>query len=94
MVNKAADLQEIFKGAFFPGQEKPVQAPEPDPIEDTEKPGKIRPERSVKDPFAAAEAQRIFNPNMPPVTRRPLKDQLDMGTGPAMDTSGRWGTSK
>ncbi len=87
------NLQEILRGALKmdPNPELRPQTPEPKFIADTAKPGKIRNERSVNNPTTAAEAQRIYNPNLPPAPSRPLKDQLDKGTAEAMDMSGRWG---
>lgn len=74
-----------------PNPELDPQTPQPKFVADTAKPGKVRTERSVNNPYTAAEAQRVYNPSLPPVPGKPLKDQLDMGTAGAMDMTGRWG---
>jgi hypothetical protein len=60
------------------------------PIHD--KPAKDKP-RSVGNVQLSAEAQRIYNPQAPPVPiKQPNAQQAKGGTAPAMDTGGPWGT--
>jgi len=49
--------------------------------------------RTLGDVRVAAEAQRIFNPALPPtVPKGPTAAQMESGTTTAMDTTGNWGT--
>jgi hypothetical protein len=46
--------------------------------------------RSLGNIYSAAEAQKIFNPQLPTV-KAPPAAQIDQGVASAMDTSGTWG---
>ena len=48
--------------------------------------------RTLGNPFVAAEAQRIYNPSLPPTKPKgPTEAQMSAGTTSAMDTQGNWG---
>lgn len=48
--------------------------------------------RTLGNPIVAAEAQRIYNPNLPPTKPKgPTEAQMSAGTSSAMDTTGNWG---
>ena len=48
--------------------------------------------RTLGDVRVAAEAQRIFNPAIPPMPPKPPSTtMIDRGTSGAMDTTGTWG---
>ena len=87
--------------------DKPAKPADPKPAE----PGAVqRPEtfvRTMNDPAAAAEAARIYNPNLPPMApqpgaplpaaaapasvKPPTKAMQSQGTTSTLDMSGRWG---
>lgn len=49
--------------------------------------------RTVGNPNLAAEAQRIYNPNLPPTKpKAPTKALLEQGTTAVADVTGSWGT--
>lgn len=49
--------------------------------------------RTLGNVRAVAEAQRIYNPNLPPtVPKGPTAAQMEAGTTSALDTQGNWGT--
>lgn len=49
--------------------------------------------RTLGDVMVSAEAQRIFNPALPPTKPKPpTAAMMDAGTASAMDTTGNWGT--
>lgn len=44
------------------------------------------------NPLVAAEAQRIYYPNLPPTKPKgPTAAQMEAGTSEALDTTGNWG---
>ena len=48
--------------------------------------------RTLGSAVVAAEAQRIYNPALPPTkTKGPTEAQQEVGTSAALDTSGNWG---
>lgn len=48
--------------------------------------------RSLGNVYSAAEAQRIFNPNLPPTKPKgPTAAQTELGTSSTMDLEGNWG---
>jgi hypothetical protein len=50
------------------------------------------PKKTVKDIRISAEAQRIYNPQMPPVPpKAPPAKMVGQGIAPAMDLTGAWG---
>jgi hypothetical protein len=50
--------------------------------------------RTLGDVRPAAEAQRIFNPNLPPMApKAPTAAQMESGTTSAAGMEGNWGTS-
>ena len=50
--------------------------------------------RTLNNVRVAAEAQRIFNPTLPPTKPKgPTEAQINQGTTPAADMSGNWGTA-
>lgn len=50
--------------------------------------------RTLGSVRVAAEAQRLFNPTLPPTKpKAPTAAQLDVGSAAAMDTTGNWGTA-
>lgn len=50
--------------------------------------------RTLDNVRSAAEAQRIFNPTLPPTKPKgPTEAQLGQGTAPAADMQGNWGTA-
>ena len=93
-----ADLTpEILEGAFFP---EVLKAPKPEPKPEPEGPKVGRPRkmpaqpRGVRDISLIAEAQRIFNPAMPPAPvkpKGPTATTAELGSTPAMGTGGAWG---
>lgn len=51
--------------------------------------------RSLGNVSAAAEAQRIYNPNLPPTKPKgPTEAQTELGASSAMDLQGNWGQSQ
>lgn len=51
--------------------------------------------RSLGNIFSAAEAQRIFNPSLPPTKpKAPTNEQLNKGSSSTMDIEGNWGQSQ
>jgi hypothetical protein len=73
----------------------PVDAPVPAPVELTPPPPAPKPAkagRTVGDVSVMAEAQRIYNPQIPPQPpKAPSAAMVKQGTSSAMDTSGAWG---
>jgi len=68
--------------------------PEPVKIEAPKKEAraKIYP-RTIGDLFTITEAQRVFNPGMPPTKPKgPPAAQVEAGTSGALDLTGSWGT--
>jgi len=54
-------------------------------------PIKVEKPKSVGDVTISAQAQRIYNPNMPPAPpKAPTAAQSEQGTGPAMDLASKW----
>ena len=50
--------------------------------------------RTLNNVRVAAEAQRIFNPTLPPTKPKgPTEAQINQGTTPAADMQGNWGTA-
>ena len=50
--------------------------------------------RSLGNVTVAAEAQRVFNPNLPPTKpKAPTAAQLEKGSSSALDNTGNWGTA-
>lgn len=48
--------------------------------------------RTLGSAVVTAEAQRIYNPALPPTkTKGPTEAQQEVGTSAALDTSGNWG---
>lgn len=68
--------------------------PEPAPVAPPSEPAPPAPEtprgKSMGDPQIAAEAQRIYNPNMPPAPPKALASPGE-GTVSTLDVSGTWG---
>lgn len=51
--------------------------------------------RSLGNVFSAAEAQRIFNPSLPPTKpKAPTAAQTELGTSSTMDIEGTWGQAE
>jgi len=49
--------------------------------------------RTMTDVSVMAEAQRIFNPSLPPtIPKPPNAKQMEAGTTSALDIGGSWGT--
>jgi hypothetical protein len=50
--------------------------------------------RSLGNVYTTAEAQRIFNPQLPPTKPKPPTEaQTKLGTSSSMDVEGNWGQS-
>lgn len=50
--------------------------------------------RSLGNVYSAAEAQRVFNPQLPPTKPKgPTEAQTKLGTSSSMDVGGNWGQS-
>jgi hypothetical protein len=77
-------LQRTFGAAPAP------PPPAPAPVSPPPPPPKPR-GKSIGDPRIAAEAQRIFNPALPPAPPKAPAAMADQGVAPAMGTSGPWG---
>ncbi len=87
---------DILEGAFGPPKPPKSETPKPEP----EGPKVGRPRklpaqaRGVRDISLIAEAQRIFNPGMPPAPvkpKGPTATTAELGSTPAMGTAGAWG---
>lgn len=49
--------------------------------------------RTMGNISTIAEAQRVYNPNLPPTKpKAPTAAQMEVGTSPSMGTEGNWGT--
>ena len=80
---------DILEGAF--GPPKPAPKPEPAPAPEGPKLGRPRkvpaPPRGVGDISLIAEAQRVFNPALPPAKPKgPTATTAALGSTPAMGT--------
>ena len=72
------ELEHLIKPA------EPVKAPVP-----------VKKKRTLGDVYTALEAQRIFNPAIPSIAKPPMPapaNQQNIGTAPAMDMTGGWGS--
>jgi hypothetical protein len=85
---------DILEGAFGPPKPAPKSEPAPEP----EGPKLGRPRkmpaqpRGVGDISLIAEAQRVFNPALPPAKPKgPTATTAELGSTPAMGTGGAWG---
>jgi hypothetical protein len=87
MADIEKQLKKIFgKAPALPPE--PAPAPAPPPVKLPPKPTK-----GLADISIAIQAQRIYNPDLPPApaTKAPTTAMLEQGSAPAMDTSGAWG---
>ena len=87
---------DILEGAFNPEKLKAKQAPAPAPEPEAPKVGRPKktpsPPRGVFDVSLIAEAQRVFNPNLPAAKPKgPTATTAELGSTPAMGTTGAWG---
>jgi hypothetical protein len=49
--------------------------------------------RTMGNVTTIAEAQRVYNPNLPPTKpKAPTAAQMEVGSSPSMGTEGNWGT--
>lgn len=72
---------------------KKKAAPIPKLQENAPAPKKKDMVRTVGNPNLAAEAQRIYNPNLPPTKpKAPTNALLEQGTAAVSDVGGAWGT--
>lgn len=79
-------LQRTFGSGPPPPEPTPVPVvPEPEP--EPEPPPK-KETKTVRDPRIAAEAQRIYKPDLPPA---PPKTKVDQGVASRLDLQGTWG---
>jgi len=76
-------FSDILKNTFGSAPAPPI-VPEPVPVVPPPVPPKPA-GKSVNDPMVAAEAQRIYKPDMPPAAPNAG------GVAPSMDLEGAWG---
>ena len=106
MIDPTVKRENVFlKLGKLSGFDKPIAPKDPapaDPGVTTKMPQVVR---TMDDPAAAAEAMRIYNPTLPPMTpspakplspvqpeiKAPSKPMLNQGTADTLSTSGRWG---
>ena len=50
-----------------------------------------RPRREVGSVYLSLQAQKIYNPNTPQVSKPVTKHQINQGLADDLDTSGHWG---
>ncbi len=90
-------FKEMLKQAFTPPEVKNAEKPAPAPVPEAPPPvPEVKlpeaPSKTVKDIRIVAQAQRIYNPAMPPApAKQPTEKMIDQGTAPAMDNTGPWG---
>jgi hypothetical protein len=86
------ELRKLLRDTFGVKKPKTLKDPAGLPIHDDAPKDKPR---SVGNVMLSAEAQRAYNPGMPPTGAQPIKQpnaqQAKQGTAPAMDSSGPWG---
>lgn len=84
----------MMKTVFTPPELKQAPEKKPEPIKEAPKLGRPpkKPEapRGVADINLIIEAQRTFNPNLPPA-KGPSQAMAQQGAAPAMDMTGAWG---
>lgn len=86
-----ADIEKQLKKIFGKAPAlPPAPAPAPEPLKVKLPP---KPKKGIADITIAIQAQRIYQPNMPPAppTKAPTTAMLEQGSAPAMDTAGPWG---
>lgn len=75
--------------------EKPVKKDETskEVMSKTEAKQKKHYTRTIGNVSTIAEAQRVYNPNLPPTKpKAPTAAQMEVGSSPSMGTEGNWGT--
>ena len=88
----SAEFREQLRKTF--GIKKPVKLKNPIPLPLHDKPAE--PKKTVGNPLLSYEAQKIYNPQLPPSpmpgpVKPPTQTQANRGTVGAMDTTGPWG---
>ena len=79
------EFQELLRHTFGVKKGRPIK-PAPLPIHAME------PKPKGVDIGVAAQAQRMFNPNLPPTPpKMPPKQIAEQGSAQAMDLTGAWG---
>ena len=87
-------LLELKKGIEPKHIEVPEFSPDPEHPMITDKDGRKKPRimRTLGSVELASDAQRLYNPDMPPAPpKAPTAAQQDLGTAPSADINGRWG---
>lgn len=84
--------QNLIEEVFFPAQAKPKTEEVKEAPKLGRPPKTPQPPRGIGSARIMAEAQRVFNPALPPaLPKPPAAALLDQGTAPGLDSSGRWG---
>lgn len=85
----------IEKFIEFENKKPPVDKTASEVMTETTKKKKKHFVRSLGNVYAAAEAQRIFNPSLPPTKPKgPTAAQTELGTSSTMDIEGNWGQAE
>ncbi len=84
----SAEFRQTLRKVFKFKKPEVLEKPAPLPIHDV--PQEIV--KDIEDIGIVAEAQRIFNPSLPPVpSKPPASKQIEKGTAANLDLSGNWG---
>ena len=91
MTGPSPELRDLLRKTFGVKKPKELVKPAPLPIHDLPK----EKTRGIGDVMLSAEAQRIYNANMPPTPAQPIRQpsakQQGTGTGSAMSLNEPWG---
>jgi len=80
---------------FLDLEKKPQDKTAKEVMTEPEKKDKKHFIRSLGNVYTTAEAQRIFNPQLPPTKiKGPTEAQTQLGTSSSMDVEGSWGQSR